>query len=135
MEVKNCRKCGRIFNYIGGMPICPMCKENLEKKFEEVKNYIRENPQSGIPDISKDCEVETGQIQQWIREERLVFADDSPVGIPCERCGTMIHSGRYCDKCKNELASGLNNSIAKPQAPVNEPKKNTRDNPAMRFLR
>ncbi len=135
MEVRNCRKCGRIFNYIGGMPICPACKEQTEKKFEIVKNYIRENPQAGIPDISKDCEVETSQIQQWIREERLVFADDSPVGIPCERCGAMIHSGKYCEKCKNELASGLSNSIAKPTAPKPEAKKSTRDNPAMRFLR
>ena len=135
MEVKNCRKCGRIFNYIGGMPICPMCKENLEKKFEEVKNYIRENPQSGIPDISRDCEVETGQIQQWIREERLVFADDSPVGIPCERCGTMIQSGKYCEKCKAELAHGLSDSIAKPEAAPKPERKPTRDNPAMRFLK
>ena len=43
MNVKNCRKCGRIFNYIGGQPICPTCREEAEKKFETVKNYIKEN--------------------------------------------------------------------------------------------
>ncbi|MCR5773762.1 MAG: flagellar protein [Lachnospiraceae bacterium] len=135
MNVKNCRKCGKIFNYIGGVPICPACKEDLEKKFNDVKNYIRENPKASIPKICEDCEVDTGQLQQWIREERLIFSDDSPVGIPCEKCGTMIHSGRYCEKCKAELANGLNASIAKPQAPVAEPKKDNRNNPAMRFLK
>ena len=135
MNVKNCRRCGKIFNYIGGQPICPACREELEKKFDEVKNYIRENPASGIPQIAKDCEVDTNQIHQWIREERLVFADDSPVGIPCEKCGTIIHSGKYCEKCKAELANGLNASIAKPAAPKPEPKKPTTGNPAMRFLK
>lgn len=135
MNVKNCRRCGKIFTYVGGQPICPSCREEIEKKFEEVKAYIRENPQSSIPQISKDCEVDTSQIQQWIREERLVFADDSPVGIPCEKCGTMIHSGKYCDKCKAELANGLNSAIAKPKMPKPEPKKDNRSNPAMRFLK
>lgn len=135
MNVKNCKKCGKIFTYVAGPPICPQCREAIEKKFEEVKAYIRENPKASIPQISTDCEVETSQIQQWIREERLVFADDSPVGIPCEKCGAMIHTGKYCDKCKAELANGLNASIAKPQMPKPEPKKDLRNNPAMRFLK
>lgn len=135
MNVRNCRKCGKIFNYIGGQPICPSCREDLEKKFDEVKNYIRENPKAGIPQICEECEVETSQLQQWIREERLVFSDDSPVGIPCEVCGTMIHTGKYCDKCKADLANGLSQSIAKPEAPKPEPKKDFRNNPAMRFLK
>ena len=42
MNVKNCRKCGKVFNYIGGMPICPQCREELEKKFDTVKEYIIE---------------------------------------------------------------------------------------------
>ena len=37
MEVRNCRKCGRIFNYVAGMPICPACRERIEEKFQEVK--------------------------------------------------------------------------------------------------
>ncbi|MBO5550520.1 MAG: flagellar protein [Lachnospiraceae bacterium] len=135
MNVRNCRKCGKIFNFIGGQPICPSCREASEKKFEEVKNYIRENPKANIPQISQDCEVETHQIHQWIREERLVFADDSPIGLPCEKCGAMIHSGKYCDKCKAELANGLSASIAKPKAPMPEPKKDPKGNPAMRFFK
>lgn len=135
MDVRNCRKCGKIFNYIGGQPICPSCKEALEGKFNEVKEYIRDNPKAGISKICEDCEVETGQLQQWIREERLVLSDDSPAGIPCEKCGTIIHSGKYCEKCKAELANGLSASISKPDANKPEPKKDTKSNPAMRFLK
>ena len=36
MEVKNCKKCRRLFNYISGPSICPQCREELEKKFQEV---------------------------------------------------------------------------------------------------
>lgn len=44
MEVMNCRNCKRLFNYITGPMICPACKDKLEKKFGEVKQFIRENP-------------------------------------------------------------------------------------------
>jgi len=134
MEVRNCRKCGRIFNYVVGMPICPSCKEKLEAKFQEVRDYIRENRGAGIPEISKACDVEPTQIHQWIREERLVFSDDSPIGVNCEKCGQMIKTGRFCEKCKAEMVHGLKGSIEtqKPKEPMK--KKDPRDNPRMRYL-
>ena len=48
MEVMNCRNCKRLFNYITGPMICPACKDKLEKKFGEVKQFIRENPNKNI---------------------------------------------------------------------------------------
>ena len=45
MDVKNCRGCGRLFNYIGGgYFLCPACMEALDKKFQVVKKYIQDNP-------------------------------------------------------------------------------------------
>lgn len=107
MNVRNCKKCGKIFNYISGPAICPRCKEGQEAKFQEVKKFVQENHGADITEVSEACEVEVKQIRQWIREERLQFADDSPIRIPCEGCGAMIQSGRFCDKCKMELSSGL----------------------------
>ena len=43
MNVRNCKKCGKIFNYVTGYPICPTCKSALEEKFHEVKQYIYDN--------------------------------------------------------------------------------------------
>ena len=93
MNVKNCRKCGKVFNYIGGMPICPQCREELEKKFDTVKEYIREHRGASVLEVSKECEVEEAQIRQWVREERLEFDTSSGIGVVCESCGVAISSG------------------------------------------
>lgn len=136
MNVRNCRKCGKIFNYIVGPVICPRCKESQEAKFQEVKKFVQENHGADIAEVAEACEVEVKQIRQWIREERLQFADDSPIRIPCESCGAMIQSGRFCDKCKAELSNGFKHSVGldKPKEPAKKPeKKSERDK--MRFLK
>ena len=44
MDVRNCRQCGKLYNYIGGSyrNLCPSCIKQLEDKFVEIKEYIRE---------------------------------------------------------------------------------------------
>lgn len=134
MTVRNCRKCGRLFNHVAGMPICPACKEDLEKSFQEVKKYIRENKQADIKEVAEACGVDSGQIQQWIREERLEFTSDSPVKLPCEGCGAPIRSGKFCDKCKNDMAKGLSNAIDKPKATAPAPRPDKSGANRMRFF-
>ena len=111
MDVRNCRVCGRLYNYIGGAyrNMCPSCVSSLEDKFQDVKVYINDNPMASISQISKDCDVSIKQIEQWIREERLYFSDDSPIGIECEVCGATIKSGKYCENCKSTMANQLGN--------------------------
>ncbi len=133
MNVRNCRKCGKLFNYLTGMPICPACREMLDEKFKEVKEYIRENPRVGIKEVSEKCEVEVAQIQQWIREERLEFAEGSVMMINCESCGAPIKSGRYCDSCKSRLTNGFSQAMRRPEAPQSA-KKDEKTSPKMRFL-
>lgn len=113
MDVRNCRKCGKVFNYIAGAPICPACREAAEKVFDAVKTFIKENPEANIEEISEKCDVTTHQIVQWIREERLSFTKESVIGINCEGCGVSIKTGRYCDKCKYEISKGFNVGMKK----------------------
>ena len=136
MEVINCRGCGRLFNYLQGTPLCPAWLDELEKKFVTVKEYIRENPVATISQVAEDNEVTTKQIKQWIREERLSFTDDSPIGIECENCGTMIKTGRFCANCKNNLQNSLTKAIEKPKKLEKNPfeKSDSRDKSSMRFL-
>ena len=135
MNVRNCKKCGKIFNYVVGPVICPRCKEWQEAKFQEVKKFVQENHGADITEVAEACEVEVKQIRQWIREERLQFADDSPIRIPCEGCGAMIQSGRFCDKCEVELANGFKHSVGqdKPKEPEKKPARSSGDK--MRFLK
>ncbi len=120
MEVRNCRQCGRLYNYIGGTykSLCPDCIRKLEDKFEEVKEYIEEHRSAPMNQISQDCDVSIKQIEQWVRDERLVFSDDSPIGIACENCGATIKSGRYCDNCKSKMVNRLESAYSSRAAGV-----------------
>lgn len=133
MDVRNCRSCGRLFNYLSGPPICPSCKDKLEMKFLDVKEYLREKPNSSIQAVAEDNEVSTQQIHQWVREERLKFSDDSPIGLDCEGCGKTIKTGRYCEACKNKTKNELNSLLDKSK-PVAQKAKTKKEREKMRFL-
>lgn len=133
MNVRNCRMCGKIFTYVTGQPVCPACKEMLEEKFQQVKAYIRDNKNCSVKEVSEKCEVEEGQIRQWVREERLEFGEGSVSGIICETCGTPIMTGRFCEKCKANMVNQLSAAGRRPEAP--KPTQQVRDNSnKMRFL-
>lgn len=132
MEVKNCKGCGRLFNYIGGAPLCEQCRKALEEKFQEVKAYLEENPHATVQQVSEDMEVSTKQIRQWIREERLTLSVAGADGIVCEQCGAPICTGRFCEKCRAEMVNTFSGVISKSKQP--EIKKREHDGNRMRFL-
>ncbi len=132
MDVTNCKGCGRLFNVMNNSRLCPQCVANLENKFQEVKAFLEEFPNSSIETVSKENDVSTKQIRQWIREERLTFAEGSVGGIDCENCGALIRTGRFCDSCKFKLMNTLSSALDRPH--VEMPKKATHDKDRMRFL-
>ena len=71
MDVRNCRGCGRLYNYIGGSyrNLCPDCVRKLEEKFDIVKDYIEENHSATMNQISEDCDVSVRQLEKWVREK------------------------------------------------------------------
>lgn len=131
MDVINCRGCGRLFNSLTRVRLCPNCQAQLEEKFQQVKQYINDNPGSTIESVSKECDVTAKQIKQWLREERLTFSENSVHGIECEQCGKMIRSGRFCEACKTKLQTEFKNAT---YTPLPEAKKQSRDKDRMRFL-
>lgn len=136
MEVRNCRNCGRLFNYMGGgYFICGLCKDELDKKFTEVKKYIRENPKASMQQISEANDVSVNQLEKWVREDRLVFSDDSPIGIDCESCGVTIKSGRYCATCADNIHKNLSSAYRseKKEVPIQK-KSDSKEKDRMRFL-
>lgn len=135
MEVRNCKGCNRLFQYIGGPTLCPTCREELEKKFVEVKEYIYANPGASITQVSEAQEVSVKQIKQWIREDRLVLSTASPDGVLCEQCGVPICSGRFCATCKSRIANELGSVVSKPRSPISSADKKDKDGNKMRFLK
>lgn len=134
MEVKSCRNCKRLFNYITGPRLCSSCKESLEKKFSEVKKYIEEHKNATVNMVSEEMEVSVQQINQWIREERLSFSEDSQVRLQCEKCATKILTGRYCDNCKAALTRELGAVYKRDMANVVRNSSNKSEEDKMRFL-
>lgn len=135
MNVRNCKSCGRIFNYLSGPPICPICREKLEEKFQEVKEFVRQNKGVGIQEVSDACEVDVKQIRQWLREERLELSSDSAAYLNCESCGAPIRSGRFCEKCTGEMTRSLNDVLKANRTANAKPEKNDPEGPKMRFLK
>lgn len=111
MEIKNCKSCGKMFNYVTGEQVCPRCREELENKFQEVKKFVLDNKSATMNEICETCDVDPKLVKKWVREERLVFTQDSPVKINCEMCGTQINTGRYCDRCRKAAASNFGNVV------------------------
>lgn len=134
MEVCNCRRCGRLFNYVSGPRICPACHDEMEEKFQEVRKYIQQHGRASMEEVSEECGVDTGQIQQWIRQERLQFADDSPIRVSCEMCGKMIGCGRFCPQCKDTMARKLNSAMGLTGVMVEKPVEKKTTTNRMRFL-
>ena len=130
MELMNCRKCGKMFQRVGGPPLCSECRKELEDKFTEVKKYVKENPQSNINKISADNDVPVPQINQWIREESLSFTEDSVVTLSCEKCGAPIRTGRFCQNCKSTMITKMEGSTPNAEKKAVKKKEEAR----MRFL-
>lgn len=133
MDVRNCKNCGKIFNYLSGDIICPTCYKKLDEKFREVKEYIYKNPGAGVNEVATENDISVSQIKKWVREERLEFTEDALVGIECESCGVSIRTGRFCQNCKNVLAQQFE-SLYNKKVNQNDKKINYKDNPRMRFL-
>lgn len=134
MNVMNCRSCGKLFNVLGHERICPECSRALEDKFQQVKAYLIEHPNSSVEQTSKDNEVSVKQIKHWIREERLTLSSPTESGIVCENCGRPICTGRFCESCRNSMANELQGAIGHPKRQKESSEMN-RDGDRMRFLK
>ena len=133
MNIRNCARCGKMFNYIVGPVICESCKKEMEDEFQKVKKYIGENPAATMKQITEDNNVKMSQVREWIREERLMFTQNSPLQLTCEKCGVQIQTGRFCAKCKAATANGLTNAFVKDKPEIRKPLPRE-DKGGMRFM-
>lgn len=105
MEIKSCKKCKNLFQYVTGRVICPHCLKREEELFIKVKDFLRAHPGATMQMISEETKVAISLIESFIRAGRLEIAPHSPIGIPCESCGSMIRTGKYCNACTAKLTN------------------------------
>ena len=102
MEPTNCPRCGRVFMRIRE-PICPACVKEEDQKFEDVRSFVKENPNRTIKEVSEACEVSVKAILRYIREGKLETSSGMHGEVTCSKCGVPISSGRMCKKCADEV--------------------------------
>lgn len=125
MEVINCKKCNRLFQYVAGRRICPACKDEEEKEFKKLKDYLYDHPKATMLEISEATEISVSTIQHYLREGRLIITNDSPLGIECEKCGAEIKTGRFCERCAYELEMGMRMATNELKEKIKKPYANT----------
>jgi len=106
-EIRNCKRCKRIFTYVTGPQLCEVCKKQEEEEFEKVRKFLREYPGATIQEVSQATEVSQQLIYKFLKEGRLEVATDSPIALLCENCGVRITSGRFCVNCSKRLANEM----------------------------
>lgn len=111
MNIKNCTRCGKIYNY-DGFRICPSCRRDDEQDFQKVKEYLYEYPGANISEVEEATGVDSKKIIDFLREGRLEVGEGSNLVLECENCGVSIRTGRFCEKCASGLQRELGQAVA-----------------------
>lgn len=107
-EVRNCKRCKRIFMFGGtGPQLCDECKRLEDEEFEKVRTFVRDFPGATVQEVSKETEVPTRLIYRFLKEGKLEVSEASPIALQCENCGARIKSGRFCIACSKRLANDM----------------------------
>lgn len=102
MDLRNCKKCGRMFQYEGN-DFCSACRVEEQDDFQKVKEYLEENPGATVPKVVEDTEVPMKKIMEFLKDERLEIKGETGYILECESCGDKISNGRFCKSCINNL--------------------------------
>ena len=112
-DIRNCKRCGKIFNYIGGAMLCPQCRQDDEVDFKKVKEYLYEYPGAALTQVSTELGVSIEKIKRFLKDGRLEITNkDGNMLLACENCGKAITTGRFCAECERELAMGLRSAAS-----------------------
>lgn len=101
MELRNCKKCGRL--HCGPGRICNECLKKEEEKFELIKAYLKENPDSSLIKVSEETGVTVPEIERFLREGRLEVTTGMGDYLKCMKCGSPIKTGKYCPDCEKKV--------------------------------
>ncbi len=115
MDVRNCKRCGKIYNYMGSA-VCNNCLQQEQEDFDKIREYLFKNPNSSTAEVSEATGIELKVISRFLKEGRLEadyirMSDDS--ALTCEKCGKPVNSGRFCEKCVREMQTDFSKA-AKP---------------------
>ena len=108
-DVINCPSCGNLMVRNKFRDVCENCWKEEEKQFDIVYKFIRirENRAATIPQVVEGTSVDEDLLLKFIKTGRLKITQFPNLGYPCDRCGTIIRTGKLCDSCASKLREAL----------------------------
>jgi uncharacterized protein len=118
MDIRNCRRCGKVYNF-NGFAVCPNCTRQEQEDFDKIRDYLFKHPNSSALEVSQATGLELKVITRFQKEGRIesdgmVTSDN----LSCEKCGQPVKSGRFCEQCVQKIQAELKkgtNTIANPR--------------------
>ena len=110
-KIKNCPVCGKLYAEMG-RKMCPDCYEKYQEKEHAVLEYVRDHKGAKITEIVEATGASEKMINRMIREGRFEQVGVR-MGYPCEKCGTMIYTGKLCMTCQEKIHEELQATQAK----------------------
>ena len=106
MPLDNCARCGKLFNRLS-RPICPDCAREEERQADVVMEFLKDNPNATIEEISESTGVDSQIILRLIRDNRLRATGAYSVPRNCKACGAPIDAGQYCGHCLRKFGQAF----------------------------
>ena len=108
-DVINCPSCGNLMVRNKFRDVCGNCWKEEEKQFDIVYKFIRirENRAATIPQVVEGTSVDEDLLLKFIKTGRLKITQFPNLGYPCDKCGTIIRTGKLCDSCASKLREAL----------------------------
>lgn len=116
MNIRNCKECGKLFQYDGISKLCYRCRKKDDENFRVVKDFLYENPKETISVVSEETGVSEEKILRYLREGKLeIVGDDPGILLDCEGCGKAIRTGRYCERCAQDMERGFKSGFERQE--------------------
>jgi len=96
--------------------MCPDCIKKEEELFDKVRDFLYENPNSSLEEVTEATGVDVKKILDFLKEGRLILKQGNPYLLKCEVCGKAILTGRYCEQCAAEMTKKFNKGLKRNQA-------------------
>jgi len=106
MPLDNCVRCGKLFNRLS-RPVCPDCGREEERQAGVVMDFLKDNPNATIEEISESTGVDSQVILRLIRDDRLRATTAYSLLRNCRACGAPIDAGQYCGRCLRKFGQAL----------------------------
>ena len=100
--LKNCEKCGKVFNAEPQDLFCADCNIDAAKELKKVIDYLREHPLASIMEVNQKTGVPQQQLFRYVKNGSLKMRKPSD-DYKCRLCGKDIKKGTLCEACRAKV--------------------------------